>query len=109
MELALTQPQRKLSELFNEAPAQWNLRGDPHLWREMKETIDNYEFPGTEEQFSALITKMFQQLTGTSLAQHEPVFIQKYSHGGMSSGYISPQFWAEQMIPFLLRRYRESQ
>jgi hypothetical protein len=104
----VTQPQRKLSELFDEPPAQWNLRGDPHLWREMKETIDNYEVPDTEEQFSALIARIFQQLTRTSLAEHEPVFIEKYSHGGMSSGYISPQFWAEQMLPFLLRRYRES-
>ena len=104
----MTQPQKKLSELFNEAPAQWNLRGDPHLWQEMKGTIDSHEFPSTEEEFSALIAQIFQQLTGTSLAQREPVFIQKYSHGGMSSGYISPTFWAEQVIPFLLRRYREA-
>ena len=105
----MTPPQRKLSELFNEALAQWNLRGDPHLWQEMKETIDNHGYPDTEEECSALIAQIFQELTGTSLAQHEPVFIQKYSHGGMSSGYISPTFWAEQMLPFLLRRYREAQ
>jgi len=74
----------------------------------MKETIDKYEFPGTEELFRALLSQIFQQLTGTPLAVREPVFIEKYSHGGMSSGYISPKFWAEQVIPLLVSRYRES-
>src|SRR5215216_6863897 len=104
----MTQPPRKLSELFNEPPAQWNLRGDPQLWREMKETIDKYEFPGTEELFRALLGQIFQQLTGTPLTEREPVFIEKYSHGGMSSGYISPKFWVEQIIPLLVSRYHES-
>ena len=57
---------------------------------------------------TALIEQIYQQLTGASRIDQEPLFIERYSHGGMSGGYVSPQFWAEQAIPMLLARYRES-
>ena len=98
--------QRKLSQLFEEIPARWNLRGDPYLWREMKDTVDQYDYPETEDQFRGLFEQIYEQLTGTSLRGHEPVFVERYSHGGMSSGYVSPEFWREQILPLLLERYR---
>ena len=57
---------------------------------------------------TALIEQIYQQLTDASLTDQEPIFIERYSHGGMSSGYVSPKFWAEQVIPLLLTPYRES-
>jgi len=74
----------------------------------MKTTLENYEYPDTEEQLTVLLEQTYQQLTGVSLSNREPVFVERYSHGGMSSGHISPQFWAEHAIPMLLERYRES-
>ncbi|HUE98347.1 MAG TPA: hypothetical protein VMN99_03775 [Anaerolineales bacterium] len=102
------QSQTKLSTIFQDEPVRWGFRGDPYLWREMKATVDDYEYPDIEEQFTALLEQMYERLTGASLTDHEPIFVERYSHGGMSSGYVSPQFWVEQAIPMLLKRYRES-
>ena len=105
----MLQTQKALLKLFEDEPYQWGLRGDPHLWREMKAIVDNCNYPTSEGQLTELLRQLFQQLTGTSLARDlKPFFVEKYSHRGMSSGYISPQFWAEQAIPMLLARYRES-
>jgi hypothetical protein len=102
------QGQKTLSRIFQDEPARWGLRGDPYLWREMKATVDRCAYPDTEEQLTVLLEKIYQQLTGTSLANRDPVFVEKFSHGGMSSGYVSPQFWVEQAIPLLRTRYCES-
>lgn len=99
----------KLSDLFEEEPDQWSLRGDPHLWREMKTRVDNFSYPDTDEQFSSLVERLYQQLVGVPLSQMEPVFVERYSHGGISSGYVSPKFWQERAIPLLVERYRASQ
>jgi hypothetical protein len=100
--------QQKVLELFQEEPSRWGLRGDPFLWREMKGIIDRYEYPKTEREFTALLGQIYQQLTGVSLTSHDPAFVERYSHGGISSGYVSPQFWMEQAMPILLARYCES-
>jgi hypothetical protein len=101
--------QKTLSKIFQDEPARWGLRGDPFLWREMKATLENYEYPETEEQLTHLLEQTYQQLTGSSLTDREPIFLERYSHGGMSSGHVSPEFWAEQAIPLLLARYRGSE
>ena len=100
--------QKTLSNIFQDEPARWGFRGDPFLWREMKSTLDNYEYPDTEEQLTILLEQTYQQLIGASLSNREPIFVERHSHGGMSSGHISPEFWAEQAIPLLLERYRNS-
>jgi molybdenum cofactor cytidylyltransferase len=102
------QEQKKLSTIFQEQPARWGLRGDPHLWSEMKERLAEHTFPSTEEQFVALIEQTYEALTGAPLARREPTFIERFSHGGMSSGYVSPQFWADTALPMLREGYRGS-
>src|SRR5262245_45617777 len=105
----MAQAEKALSKLFEEQPFQWGLRGDSHLWREMKEIVNNYDYPKTEEQFTSLLEQLFQQLTGTPLASYLRLFfVENYSHGGMSSDYVSPQFWIEKAIPMLRARYQES-
>lgn len=102
------QTKKTLSQLFQNEPARWGFRGDPYLWREMKATLGDYEYPETAGQLSVLLEQTYGQLTGASLSDSEPIFVERYSHGGMSSGYVSPQFWVEQAIPMLRERYRES-
>jgi molybdenum cofactor cytidylyltransferase len=80
----------------------WGLRGDPHLWRDLRA----FAHPSTEEQFTALITQTYEQLVGAPLSNQQPVFVARYSHGGMSSGHVSPPFWIETAIPLLQQRYR---
>jgi hypothetical protein len=102
------QSARTLASLFEEVPRQWGLRGDPHLWQDMKTTLGNAPYPATEEQFAVLLEQAYQQLTGGPLTGRDPVFVERYNHGGMSGGYVSPQFWAETAIPLLRTRYRDA-
>lgn len=97
---------KTLADLFEHEPAQWGLRGDPYLWRDMRATLEIAPYPHTDVQLVALLEATYQQLTGVSLSRAEPVFVERYSHGGMSSGYVSPQFWVETAIPLLQARYR---
>jgi hypothetical protein len=53
-----------------------------------------------------VITRSYEKLTETPLTHRDPVFVERHSHGGMSSGYMSPQFWLETAIPLLRARYR---
>jgi hypothetical protein len=103
------QTARTLASLFQERPKQWGLRGDPHLWQEMKATLGNVTYPATEEQFAALIEQTYQQLTGAALTNRDPVFVERYNDGGVSGGYVSPQFWPEIAIPLLRARYRDTE
>jgi molybdenum cofactor cytidylyltransferase len=102
------QTPRTLARLFEEVPRQWGLRGDPHLWQEMKATLGSYDYPSTEEQLTVLLEQTYQQLTRVPLTNPDPIFIERYSHGGMSSGYVSPPFWVEIAIPLLRARYRDT-
>jgi molybdenum cofactor cytidylyltransferase len=74
----------------------------------MKATLSSYAYPSTEEQLTVLLEQTYQHLTGTPLTIHDPVFVERYSQGGMSSGYVSPQFWAETALPLLRARYRDT-
>lgn len=97
-----------LSQLFQDRPAQWGLRGDPHLWDEMAATLKERAYPDTEEELVALLEQTYEQLTGVPLSNPNPVYIERYSHGGMSSGYVSPQFWSETAVPMLIEKYRKT-
>jgi inorganic pyrophosphatase len=107
-EQQVMQTNKSVADLFQDEPTRWGLRGDPYLWRDMKATLSSSTYPGTEAQLTALIEQTYQQLTGASLTNPDPVFVERHSHGGMSSGYVSPQFWAETAIPLLRARYRDT-
>jgi hypothetical protein len=81
---------KTLAHLFQEEPWQWGMRGDPHLWREMKAALSSSAYPSTEEHLTALLEQIYQHLTGTPLTQREPIYVERYNHGGMSGGYVSP-------------------
>jgi hypothetical protein len=97
----------QLAQLFQDRPTQWGLRGDPYLWDELAAALADHAYPETEEELAALLEQTYAQLTGVPLSSLDPVFVERLSHGGMSSGYVSPQFWAETAIPLLRARYRE--
>lgn len=94
-----------LADLFEQQPGQWGLRGDPYLWRDMQARLAEHPYPPTEAAFMRLLEQIYQQLTGVPLTNREPLFIERYSHGGMSSGYISPQFWSDIAFPLLRSRF----
>lgn len=96
-----------LAQLFRDRPGQWGLRGDPYLWDELAAAMGQRADPETEQGLRALLEQAYEQLTGAPLSSPDPIYIERYSHGGMSSGTVSPQFWRATALPLLLARYRE--
>jgi hypothetical protein len=95
-----------MEAIFREKPQQWGLRGDPSLWVEMKRRLKTTPLPVSPEAARAIVEGVFAMLTGHPISEAEAFFIERYSHGGMSSGYISPEFWRECAMPLLLSRYQ---
>ena len=97
---------QRVSDLFKPEPAQWGLRGDPYLWEVMASVLSDVPLPPTEAQFDALIEETFSRLVGSSLdASASSVYVERFTHGGMSSGHVSLVFWQETGFPLLRSRY----
>ena len=97
----------RLSVLFEEEPKQWGLRADEFLWNDMKKYFSNIEFPYSEKDFLQTIINLEVKYVGKELNLEDKVYVENYAHGGMSSGYISGEFWNNRGIPLLVKRYRE--
>lgn len=82
--------------LFARKPERWGLRGDPHLWRELREVYADTPMPNDWFDVNRLLEKGFEQLTGEKLRQYaEPVYIKRFSIGsGMSDGAVNTNWWA---------------
>ena len=107
----MSSKEQELSALFRSEPLQWGLRGDPFLWRDMGRSLGKKPLPDTEAQLVGLLENTFERLTGRALPTQDAtnelvsIFVKKYTHGGMSSGQVSPHFWRNVAIPLLLSRY----
>ena len=95
----------KVSEIFEEEPIQWGLRGDPFLWRELKERLKNIGMPETPEQLKALIEREYEASTGHPITYEKHFGVERFRSHGMSSGGISPEFWVNKGIPLLVSRH----
>jgi len=97
--------------LFETGASQWGLRGDPYLWEEMRVHFEGVPLPKTAVSFQILIKDAFTTLIGHPFpteANLAPIPIKRFDHGGMSSGLISPDFWRDNAIPELTKRYNEA-
>ena len=74
----------------------------------MKSVLGDLAYPDTEEDFSVLLEQTYEQLTGASIKESHSVFVERYSHGGMSSGHVAQQFWLETGFPMLRERFRQT-
>jgi hypothetical protein len=100
--------QKTLAQIFQNEPSRWGLRGDPYLWQEMETVLGALVYPATEEDLGVLLEQTYAQLTGRSIKEPGSIFIERYSHGGMSSGRVDAKFWLETGFPLLRARYRET-
>jgi hypothetical protein len=92
--------------IFEKKPSQWGLRGDPFLWNELETLFLLTSEIQTEEEFEIWFRKAFEQLTGIALAVNKDIYIQKYAKGGISSGYVSCNFWLDKGLPLLKSRLK---
>ena len=96
-----------VGDLFKEEPEQWGLRGDQYLWRELKNELVSVALPSTSSELQRFLENAFWNATQVSLAFFDEIFVERYSHGGMSSGYISGEFWRERGFPLIVERFLE--
>lgn len=102
-------PNLSISKLFLPEPSRWGLRGDPHLWREMRESFKGVPCPIDESELALLILQKFELLTGSKLQGDDSIYVARHAHGGISSGWVHPEFWLKRGIPLLCSRYRRQQ
>lgn len=98
---------KTIAAFFEERPYQWGLRGDPHLWDEMSEHFAHTPIPETADELVRLIETAFELSTEHSISEKENFFIKRFSHGGMSSGVVSPEFWRDKVIPMMRERFEK--
>lgn len=100
---------KKIADLFRDKPRSWWLRGDPYLWEEMLLHFEREPMPSSEGDLLEKLDEAFLLITGHSLTNTDGlVFVEKLSHGGMSSGQIDPEFWRNTIFPLLVDRFRSS-
>jgi hypothetical protein len=97
-----------IANLFEPEPVQWGLRGDPYLWREMAQHFFDVPLPSSAAHLTAELEAAFQLLTNHPLSLSGSIHMPRHSHGGMSSGLISIEFWQSTAFPLLLSRFMAS-
>lgn len=99
-------PPSSLADLFDPAPSQWGLRGDPLLWQALRDNLGSCPLPENAAALQQLLQQHFANLAGVPLSHPQDVFVEQFDHAtGMSSGYVSPAFWRDIALPLLLSRY----
>lgn len=92
--------------LFQEWTASWGLRGDPYLWEEMKDLLSREPLPASVNQLIALLERAFEQIVGCALSTpKKSVYVDRFDHGGMSSGHVCFEFWRDRVFPELQGKY----
>jgi hypothetical protein len=96
---------KSIATFFEEKTYQWGLRGDPHLWNEMSEHFAHIPIPDSADELVHLIEAAFELSTGHSILEEANFYVERFSHGGMSSGVVSPEFWRDKVIPVMCERF----
>jgi hypothetical protein len=99
----------KVANLFEQAPSQWGLRGDPFLWQALLEKLGELPLPTNKQTLYSLLSRSFEEIIGYPLTHTEDIYVKQFAHGGMSTGNVSPRFWRETGIPLLLSRLPENE
>jgi hypothetical protein len=96
----------KMAGLFDPEPETWGRRGDPYLWRALREHLSETGVPASAGEVVSLLHAAFGELAGLDLVSGaaSPVYRARYAHGGMSSGMISVDTWRQRLIPMLAER-----
>jgi hypothetical protein len=98
---------KQIESIFIE-PEQWGLRGDPCLWRELRQRFIDNGVPESIEQFDNTFQSYFQDLVGVVPAtDQDSVFVPRYEPRGMSGGHVSPKWWRETGFPLLHKRFEQ--
>ena len=84
-----------LACLFRVPPDSWGARGDPYLWKELEGYFQDIEIPRNWLSIQRLIDDVFLELCGLPINTTEWFYVERFAHGGMSSGHVEPTCWIE--------------
>ena len=99
---------KDMSVLFEDEPKTWGLRGDPYLWAELREESTGKEFPFHEDVVVEMVCRKFESVSGVPLTYDARPYVEKYAHGGMSSGHLSGLFWIGRGMAKILENYKKA-
>ena len=98
--------EKDLSLIFERRPWQWGLRGDPYMWDDLQGKCVGKSTDIDEYDMAHMVFDFFKATTGESLSLDSRPYVEKYAHGGMSSGGLSGEFWISKGIPMLVENLR---
>jgi hypothetical protein len=97
---------RYVADLFDPEPEQWGLRGDPWVWRALRDHLGEAYLPPSAGEVEAMLYTAFNRVVAVDLGTEtaESVYREQFAHGGMSSGHVHLQTWRVVLLPLLLDR-----
>jgi O-acetyl-ADP-ribose deacetylase (regulator of RNase III) len=104
-----------IGELFERAPVQFGLRGDPYLWRELRARFATTALPADWFELRRLLVDAIAEVLEEPLSSRESVgwhdgaaavHVPAFDPGhGMSAGSVHGPWWSHTGIPLLLDRF----
>jgi hypothetical protein len=95
-----------VAHLFLREPRQWGRRGDPYLWRAMRDRLEDVPLPADFTTVTRLLEEALAAEAGVHPGETEgPKFVERFAHGGMSSGVVDVTWWRKTAIPILIDRW----
>lgn len=95
-----------IGDLFADEPSQFGLRGDPWLWRALRARLSAVVRPDSRGALDRTLRTAFADEVGipVSSRRHDRVKVERFAHGGMSSGMVSLVWWRDAGLPMVLER-----
>lgn len=96
---------QNLSVLFLERPKKYGYRGDYYFWEYLERYFGEHPELSRKDDIAKTITQLFKQVSNVELTTDAMPCVQEFAHGGMSSGFLSGDFWLNKAIPLLQDRF----
>jgi hypothetical protein len=97
---------KQAADLFDPEPEQWGLRGDPWVWRALRDHLGESYLPPSVGEVESMLYTAFNRVVAVDLATETApsIYREEFAHGGMSSGQIHLETWRVVLLPLLLDR-----
>lgn len=97
---------KDLAELFDPEPPEWGLRGDPWVWRALRDQLAGTCLPPSPGEVASMLYAAFDRIVAVDLvgAVEPSVYREEFAHGGQSSGCVSLDVWRDRLMPLLVER-----
>ena len=61
----------------------WGYRGDPSLWREMRQSLSRVPVPDNRIELETILLNSAQSIMNATFSTEHGFFVKRFSHGGM--------------------------